>query len=422
MALKIYDTMVPQGNYPAVNNGDVAPYYHTEREEVGKSHSEINTEYIYSLYEALVEQYPGKITKTPLGTVTYTTNGVAQSFEIREYVISTGEYTTGYYSNLFGHDERIKKPKYLIISGTHGRERKTVFSAYKFVKDLLSGHNVPKEFREGAIVHIIPIANPSSFDDYTRWNRNRVDINRNFPHGGAWVPTDYDYDFDGQKDDYTNGASAASEQETQIIINWLNANKDANLFVELHNMSETCNISCIFGAPNNSRVDEVKKIAMRGIDRVIPFWRDVMQYPKTLEVLRAVGYNQDGSLITGEVEMPVVFAYCVTANDTLKSSLCVYAANMVGIPGITVELSTYYGDQKEWEDDEKAGTYLKAYHPESIASGAEVLGNILIESYEQADMEVPTGVPIYNGEAVFHVDTTTYGQYKTYAKYNGEVE
>ena len=356
-------------------SGSAKVYYHTEREEVGVAHEVINAEYIYGLYDALMAEFPNvqkKEYKSDDGTFT---NYV--------YVISTGEYSTsGYYTNLYEADEHITKPKYLVMSGIHGRERKTAFSVYRFVRDLLSGHKVPSAFKEGVILHVMPVACPWGFDNYTRWNANQVNIYGNFPTGEVWEETWSDVDLDGEKDDYYNGKEAASEVETQAIIKWLEENADAELFIDVHNGSMTNEITCIFGVPDNDRVDAAKKTALRGIDRIIPFWRDVIGYPTSMK--EATVGIQNGKYVISTVDKPVLFSYCVSSEEKMKSGSFIYATNMVGIPSIAIELSTYYGDWDKWAKDEDDGKYGLAYHPESIAAGAEAIGNILIEFYEQA--------------------------------------
>ena len=335
-------TLTPEQRAQVRENIGVSTYYSTTREEIGVSHEDINSEYIWGLYDALGLQRTE--VKSNDGTFT---NYV--------YEISTGEYNaSGLFAEVYGSDPHIKKPKYLILSGIHGKERKTVFSTYRFIRDLLNGHNVPKAFADGAIIRVLPVANPSGFDAFTRGNNNGVDINRNF-------------------------TSDTPAKETQAIENWISTNTDAELFMDVHNNSTVNEIVCVFGANDNDVADTAKKVALRGVDRIIPYWRDVIGYPLTL---KAPYLDENGKLVKdGDnyilKDMPVIYSYSASTNESLAGTVLCCASNL-GIPSISVELSTYYGDYDEWE----ANPY--AYPPETIAMGAEAIGNILLEFYEQA--------------------------------------
>ena len=323
----------------ARENIGASTYYHTERKEIGVSHDDINSEYIWGLYDALMEEYPDNVQKKEV-------HDKDSTFTNYEYVISTREYPTdALYALEYGADTDIKKPKYLILSGIHGDERCVALSAYRFIRDVLSGHNVPQSFKESAIVRIMPVGSPSAINSFTRDNEDKVNVNRNF-------------------DDETKS------KETQAIINWLNANADADLFIDCHNNGAIHEVAAILGDSENDVVDMVKKIALQGVDRVIPFWRDVIGYPPVeTQYKDANGVAQKGV-------RDVIFSY--SANWDVVGSSIYYASNTLGVPSIMIEASVYYGNLSDWEKDKKV------YPPETIAAGAEALGNILIAIYEQS--------------------------------------
>lgn len=328
----------------AKENIDASTYYHTEREEVKATHDEIDTEYIYDLYDALGLQ------GTKLADVRYKDEaGVAHTLPIKEYVISTGERNTeGVFGERYTADPQIKKPVYLIQSAIHGQERKTAFSVYKFIRDLLNGHNVPKAFKEGAIIKVIPVVNPSGFDAFSMNNANGENINRDFIVGATHTP----------------------QVETQTIIDWLESNRNAELFIDVHNSGQVNEVAAIFGAENSDVADMAKEIALRGIDRVIPYWDDVIGYP---EVEAPTDFYGNETTV-----QDVIFSYTASSNEELETSAFYYATKTLGIPALAVELSTYYGDYSDWVADKTS------YPAETIAAGAEVIGNILIEFYEQS--------------------------------------
>ena len=343
-------------------------YYHTEREEVEKDHKSIDPQYIYDLYDALD---PNMVTWEKLGEVTYTKDGEIKTADIREYVISTGVYRDdGQLANRYEANPDITKPVYLIMSGIHGHERKGVFSTYRFIRDLVNGHNIPNALREGAIIRVIPVANPSGFDLYTNNNANGVNINRNFDNN--WKKS--------TSSKYNYGDEAASEVETQIISDWLSRmSYEAKLFIDVHNSGSLNEVSAIIGDSDHDASHKAKEIALRGIDRVIPFWRDVIGYPET----RNIEYLDDtGEFQTGD--MPVIFSYPVDANEELDPTAFCYASSVLGIPSMAVELSAYDGDNDDWQNAENGVDGYPMYPKETIAAGAEVIGNILAEFYEQA--------------------------------------
>ena len=296
--------------------GGVKSYYSTNREEVEVSHENLNTDYIFGLYDAMMEEHPGKVQKKE-----HTSND--GTFTNYEYVISTGDYSTeGTLIQSFG-ESQVEKPKHLVLSGIHGDERVSTLSAYRFIRDVLSGHNVPQAFREGVIISVMPVGNPSAFDSFIRGS---VDINRDFN-------------------------SDSPVRETQAIKNWLASNADAELFIDCHNGGKL-NEKVAVLAPSNS--DTTTKIAMRGVDRIIPHWRDVIGYP-------------DGT----------IYSYAASI-DTVAGSAVMYAQENLGISGCAIETAVYYGSQAEWEANKKV------YSAEAIAMGAETLGNILMEFYNQS--------------------------------------
>lgn len=282
-----------------------------------------------------------------------------------EYVISTGQYNTA--GERGDRDTDIKKPKYLVLTGIHGSEKAAIVSAYRFFKDIVERKSIPSQFKEGAEFHVLPVGNPWGVDHNSRYNGNGsgVDINRNFDYKwssevvGGRDPGDY----------------AGSEKETQAIMNWLKANTDAELFIDFHNSSSdgkkedgTTNwvineVAMVVGL-NTEKMKEVKRTALRGLDRVIPFWRYDKNYgPHNV--------NPDG----GDFKEPV-FSY--SSFYEIPGASVYYATDKLGIPSITLECSSLQNED---------ATKYKDFTSETIAAGAEALGNILLEFYESSEDE-----------------------------------
>jgi hypothetical protein len=242
-------------------------------------------------------------------------------------------------------DLYLKKPKYLILSGIHGREKTAVMSTYQFCKDLAEGKRVPEQFREGAIFVVMPIGTPYSFNDVDekdqggRLNAKGVNINRNFDYNWSATCTD---------PLLNPGKHAGSEKETQVIMKWLTANKDAKLFIDHHNSSRDGykEVAMLVGL-NNQRSKEAKHTAMAGLDRVIPRWKEMFKGKEK------------------------VYSYSSFVNS---GGLCIYwADNALNLKSIVLESCTRQDDS------------TKSLTPTSITVGAEALGNMLLEEFDLRD-------------------------------------
>ena len=391
-------TIPEKDKVQAKENIGASTYYHTKREASwGKADVDANgnlpTQYVWDLYDALADEYnryevDKNGEKIPLDIRVRKVDCSIGDFEQYAYEISTGDYSTdAAYVQHYGNNPPIKKPKYLVLSGIHGIERKAVFSTYRFFRDLLSGHNIPTALREGAIFSVMPVGTPNSFDLFIRNNAPTV-----YDEAGKVVSEGVNIN--------RNFNAENPEKETQAIMNWLNANADADLFIDVHNNGALNEKVLILGLPDNTTSNTARKTALRGVDNIIPYWRDVIGYPDKVE---AAGL--DGTI----TNRAVIYSYTATINtDGLSIK---YAQNVVGIPSITLEVVSYYGSHTEWKNNKKADSH------EAVAMGAEALGNILLEFYEQEEMLLPeSGTPIYNGEALFIIKPT-----QTQI-YNGEVE
>ena len=391
--------------------GFVEPnFYRTEREELSVTMGiedvlpkrDVTSKNIWALYDALVTDYPDRIERNDIvidkvydknGNQLFDEDGNPITFTNYEYVISTGEYNTaGVFYGSPRMDEDIKKPKYLITS-SDGFEKPPIIAIYRFVRDVLEGRNVPEQFREGCIISVLPVAVPYSVDtlykienkpnyalganydealsvdgvfdedgtlkdknakytDYVlcKFNENHVLVGRNFNY--KWKPHSY---LEIDKVPMTHGTDHETEKETKAIVKWLEANKGADLFLDCHTGAPLNEVVQFYGTAEDDTV--LKKIAMRGMNRVIPFWRDVIRYPKDIIFYSAVGQK----------------------TWSVDGSMHAYAKAEIGIPALTLEFSVQTASTTdEFEKDKYAIT------AESVASEAEVIGNVLIEFYERS--------------------------------------
>lgn len=266
--------------------------------------------------------------------------------ELHEFVFSVGDYNTQ--ETHFNPDE-VHKPKFLILSGIHGGEKPAALATYRFFEDLMKGNNLPSYLREGAIFKVIPVANPSGFNKNgtgTRENANGVNLNRNF---------DYQWD-EANADDVLNeniGSGPASELETQVITKWLKDNKDAVAFIDMHCGGMPGEYVGIIGAGTNPDVTKAKEIAMHALDKVIPYWKSCPEYTEDTTFC----YSSNADVYKGKI---------------INGPATYYASEKLGIPSLALECLS-------------DGNFTIT--PESIAVGAEVLGNVLLELFKQARIE-----------------------------------
>lgn len=123
----------------------------------------------------------------------------AADFKVEKHVV--GETLGGrpIECNVYGDGDDV----FWLIATIHGNEAAGTPIAKKFVEWLEKN---PKEV-EGRKIVVMPVANPDGFADNVRFNRNGVDLNRNFP-AGNW----------GEADVKPHGATPLSEPESRVLM------------------------------------------------------------------------------------------------------------------------------------------------------------------------------------------------------------
>lgn len=346
-----------------LGGNDEINFYKSRREEITATHDEIKTAYIMGLYEELRTQYPDEVKR-------FEYKSDDGTFTNYSYLISTGEYNErGTYGIAYIKDSNIKKRKYAVLSGIHGTERKTALSTYRFVKDFLEGYHIPRSFKESVVLSVFPVGAPSAFDAFTRENEDGVNINRNFPYN--WSKHTYKEKVDGVeviKEDNLYGNAAADAKETQAIMKWLNDNTDAELFIDFHNNGASHELALVLGSPNVPVVERIKRAALKGIERVTPYWKDTLGYTEIMST----------DLWENPKLEKIIYGY--TASIDLNGVTSAYAEKVLGIPAVSLEtVSSTDMSYHDW-----LNKYRNTYPTKAISIGAEALGNILLEIYTQS--------------------------------------
>lgn len=169
---------------------------------------------VYAMFDALQAAHPNYITKQVLGQDDY------------GYTISCYKFIPKRPSV----DVVVKKAKIFITCGTHGYEHVPPLAMYLLLEQMCNNWQndlLLEALRHNVDLLIIPVVNPSGFDDYTRKNRNGVDINRNFPAGWSFV--------EDPLSPYYGGAAPLDQKESQYVAQIFNENTDINVMYDFHN-------------------------------------------------------------------------------------------------------------------------------------------------------------------------------------------
>lgn len=191
--------------------GDVTVDYITDP----VTYLSVTTASVYAIYDALVADFPNYVSKETLGLASDGTPLYLYKFIPPK-----------------SHLSLVEKKRIFIGAGIHGTERNCIWTAATFFDNLCRNWQNSaglESLRWSVGFEVIPIINPYGVDNLKYTNANQVNLNRNFPFG--WVnnaePGELAY----------AGPHAASEPETQVLIQYMEAAKDRIFFAAgLHNL------------------------------------------------------------------------------------------------------------------------------------------------------------------------------------------
>lgn len=188
---------------------------------------------VYALYDQLLSEFPEFLEKNLLGYATALNGSPNMGFPIYEYIVRKPEEPSWW-----GNEVPMTPPPTILLSSSvHGLEKISVQALYEFINSLLRDRR-ENELLENLLFNfeyrIIPLANPVGYTNSTRNNARNVNINRNF----AWNWENQTGDDVAEK-----GDAPLSELETQVLANWFESNKDALLYIDLHDTLMTSNVT-----------------------------------------------------------------------------------------------------------------------------------------------------------------------------------
>ena len=237
--------------------------------------------------------------------------------------LSNGEhiYSYAFKPHQLNSDQEIRLPKIIIVGGTHGDEKNSVYSMLNFFKKMCHDwrdDKVLEYLRFNVEFVVVPIFNVNGFNNHQRFNLNDVDLNRNFPTDG------------------TEG----SEEETKILASFLQTHNDADFMIDFHRVHWYNDGHVMYALVNDSEVNEIMSKTQHYMGR--KWQREYNYFPQ--EENHKFGY---------------------TANH-ISGTLANYG-DYIGIRSTLIEMTWEVRWQPGWT----------RYHDLSVLLGTELLGNAI---------------------------------------------
>lgn len=184
------------------------------------SYTGIKADAVYAMYDSLASQYPSYITKDVLGEDAF-------GNEIAAYRMTPARATVKLSGAMYESDRvKAKIPTILITCGMHGNEHSSALVTYLMFRQMCeqTDNEQVNVLRHDVNFIVIPVANPSGWNAYTRKNAAGIDLNRNFENGFTVEPVG---------SSVYGGDSPLSQPETQYIRRILDEN-DIDISVDFH--------------------------------------------------------------------------------------------------------------------------------------------------------------------------------------------
>jgi len=132
---------------------------------------------------------------------------------------------------IYGHRFAGPGKRILFIGGIHGNETEGIAATQGFFDEFAAAGKKPQHATD---LFFIPVLNPDGFLKVSRHNAHGVDLNRNMPTRD-WLKNE-----PGEK--YYSGPAAASESETQLLLQILDSFKP-EFILSLHSWKPMFNVN-----------------------------------------------------------------------------------------------------------------------------------------------------------------------------------
>lgn len=183
--------------------------------------SQIKYTDMYDMYDELCNKYPNYVSKNVEGK-----NDFDKELITYKFSPENPDFT----QNLNDTERPFKRFKFFITTSTHGNERMSIWSMYQLMRLICEKWQTDEalEFlRWNVDIVVLPIHNPSGYENFTRVNGNNVDLNRNYDANwsdGTSNPNSTSY----------RGPKAMSEAETWIC-DGIFKRENPDFFIDFHN-------------------------------------------------------------------------------------------------------------------------------------------------------------------------------------------
>ena len=223
-----------ENEFPEVNNDDllnrkvIYPSGNLDGEVILKDdvylgiYDGIDVATLYQKYETLKSSHSDYFTSKVIGKDT------TGEYNIYEYTLKEKEYNGSLHGE--GGTGRLinKKPKVIFLANIHGHEQISALAPYYMTKALCedwSDNPILEYLRHNVEFKFIPILYPNGYDTDMYSNVTGVNLQTNFP---------YNFTERDQSSSAYGGSEPLTEIETVYAKNFIDQNKDAVLFMDLH--------------------------------------------------------------------------------------------------------------------------------------------------------------------------------------------
>ncbi|MDT2824864.1 DUF2817 domain-containing protein [Vagococcus lutrae] len=250
--------------------------------------TDITQTVIYSKLDKIVSEAPSWATKKVLGKDSSGKHDIIQ-YEFKPEQVETTRYIK-------------KQPKILFVGCTHGEEKMGGLTLSNLMHDIHENWRKDKTLafmRHNVHLIMIPILNPSGFDDHQRKNANGVDLNRNFPvrwENGSTDPNSKTY----------RGPEPLSEVEAKYVDTLLKEHSDATAFFDYHMNGTSGNPGdyehnfwhYIELFPDSDGFEELNELSKRNVMLMTKRSQEAYNIPEDSGWCGLINYNDKDSTIS----------------------------------------------------------------------------------------------------------------------------
>lgn len=309
----------------------------------------------YSFYEGKCDDYSlfSKSTKTISVYNTFDCLMANHLEYISKHYLGKASDGQDLYYYEFSCDNAKDRTKVIIICSQHGFEKNSTFGTYYFLTDV-ADNNGADPFLQYVHDHlhliVVPVTNPSGFDDFIYKNANGVNLNRNWPvDGWQYIP-------DRSSSDYS-GVAPLDQPETSLVNGLVERNLDARLFIDFHTYgkgvlesAEQINWISLPYFDNKTARKRLQSLSKEHLENISAYFKSI--------------YGRKRPVLNDTPQL----GYISKASEYGQTGFCGTSMSQRGILALTFEgFNGFPGDSKP-------------FLPDVAKANSELLGNFLYKS------------------------------------------